>query len=128
MIYEEGRISEGTEIGKIHIAPQAIELIAKVSTMEVKGVAELSGGFTGEIKEFLGRNKNAVKGIKVEVGEEETAVDVSVIIKYGYMITEVAENIQENVKSSIEAMTNLRVVEVNVHINGIQFDDYEDKL
>lgn len=119
----ELRDYELTELGKIRIAPQVIEVISKLSTLEIEGVSSLSGRLTGELAGILGRNKHTTNGIKVEVGEKETAVDVSVVLKYGYSIPETAEKIQDNVKYAIESMTNLRVVEVNVHVNGVQFED-----
>jgi len=112
-----------TVLGKIKIAPQVIEVITKLSALEVSGVADLSGGFTDEIVDFLGRGKGSAKGIKVEIGEKETAIDISVVIKYGYNIPELALSIQENVKYAVETMTALDVKEVNVHINGIKFDE-----
>ncbi|AIQ30993.1 MULTISPECIES: Asp23/Gls24 family envelope stress response protein [Paenibacillus] len=111
---------ERTEIGEIQIAPEVIEVIAGLATVEVKGVAGMSGGFAGGIVELLGR-KNLSKGVKVEVGQREAAVDVSVIIEYGNRLPEVAAEIQRNVKRSIETMTGLTVVEVNVHIHDVQF-------
>lgn len=48
-------------------------------------------------------------------------MDVSVIIEYGNRLPEVAAEIQRNVKRSIETMTGLTVVEVNVHIHDVQF-------
>ncbi|WP_151734345.1 Asp23/Gls24 family envelope stress response protein ['Paenibacillus yunnanensis' Narsing Rao et al. 2020] len=111
---------ERTEIGEIQIAPEVIEVIAGLATVEVKGVAGMSGGFAGGIVELLGR-KNLSKGVKVEVGQREAAVDVSVIIEYGYRLPEVAAEIQRNVKRSIETMTGLTVVEVNVQIHDVQF-------
>ncbi|WP_342561978.1 Asp23/Gls24 family envelope stress response protein [Paenibacillus sp. FSL R7-0345] len=111
---------ERTEIGEIQIAPEVIEVIAGLATVEVRGVAGMSGGFAGGIVELLGR-KNLSKGVKVEVGQREAAVDVSVIIEYGNRIPEVAGEIQRNVKRSIETMTGLTVVEVNVHVHDVQF-------
>ena len=73
------------------------------------------------ITEMLGK-KNLTKGIKVEVGQEEAAVDVSVSIRYGYKIKEVCETIQNAVKSAIENMTGLRVVEVNVFVQSVVFE------
>ncbi|MFB5759524.1 Asp23/Gls24 family envelope stress response protein [Paenibacillus medicaginis] len=115
---------ERTEIGEIQIAPEVIEVIAGLATVEVKGVAGMSGGFAGGFAELLGR-KNLSKGVKVEVGQREAAVDVSVIIEYGNRLPEVASLIQHNVKRSIENMTGLSVVEVNVHIHDVQFKNAE---
>lgn len=115
---------ERTDLGNIQIAPEVIEVIAGLATIEVEGVAGMSGGFAGGIAELLGR-KNLSKGVKVEVGQREAAVDVSIIVVYGTKIPEVATNIQNNVKRSIEMMTGLHVVEVNVHVHDVHFKTAE---
>lgn len=117
---------ERTEIGQIQIAPEVIEVIAGLATIEVRGVAGMSGGFAGGIAELLGR-KNLSKGVTVEVGQREAAVDVSVIVEYGHRLPEVASEIQRNVKRSIENMTGLTVVEVNVHIHDVHFAKSAEK-
>ncbi|MBJ6364238.1 Asp23/Gls24 family envelope stress response protein [Paenibacillus sp. GCM10012307] len=115
---------EKTDMGTIQIAPEVIEVIAGLATIEVQGVAGMSGGLAGGIAELLGR-KNLSKGVKVEVGQREAAVDVSIIVEYGNRIPEVAAEIQRNVKRSIEMMTGLHVVEVNVHIHDVHFKSSE---
>jgi Uncharacterized protein conserved in bacteria len=115
---------EKTEMGTIQIAPEVIGVIAGLATVEVDGVAGMSGGFAGGIAELLGR-KNLTKGVKVEVGQREAAVDVSIIVEYGIKIPEIASEIQQNVKRSIETMTGLHVVEVNVHIHDVHFKTAE---
>lgn len=117
---------ERTDIGQIQIAPEVIEVIAGLATVEVQGVAGMSGGFAGGIVELLGR-KNLSKGVTVEVGQREAAVDVSVIVEYGHRLPEVAGEIQRNVKRSIENMTGLTVVEVNVHIHDVHFVKSSEK-
>ena len=111
---------EKTDMGSIQIAPEVIEVIAGLATVEINGVAGMSGGFAGGIAELLGK-KNLSKGVKVEVGQRQAAVDVSIIIEYGFKIPEVAHEIQRNVKRAIESMTGLDVVEVNVHIHDVHF-------
>lgn len=113
-----------TDLGSIQIAPEVIEIIAGMATVETAGVAGMSGGFVGGITELLGR-KNLSKGVKVEVGQKETAIDVSIVIEYGYRIPEVSSNVQENVKEAVQSMTGLEVVEVNVHIHDVQFKTNE---
>ncbi|MFS0722757.1 Asp23/Gls24 family envelope stress response protein [Paenibacillus sp. 1P07SE] len=111
---------EKTDMGTIQIAPEVIEVIAGLATIEVPGVAGMSGGFAGGIAELLGR-KNLSKGVKVEVGQREAAIDVSIIVEYGNRIPDIASEIQQSVKRSIETMTGLLVVEVNVHIHDVHF-------
>ena len=59
------------------------------------------------------------KGIKVDVGEKETKIDVNIIVEYGTRIPDVAYEIQTKVKKAVETMTGLKVVEVNVHVQGV---------
>jgi len=113
-----------TLMGTIEIAPEVIEVIAGLATVEVDGVAGMSGGISSGIGELLGR-KNLSKGVKVEVGQREAAVDVSIIVQYGRRIPEISAEIQRNVKRSIETMTGLSVVEVNVHIHDVHFKTAE---
>ncbi|UUZ94314.1 Asp23/Gls24 family envelope stress response protein [Paenibacillus sp. P25] len=111
---------EKTDMGTIQIAPEVIEIIAGMATMEVPGVAGMSGGFAGGIAELLGR-KNMSKGVKVEVGQREAAIDVSIVIEFGTRIPEVANAVQQNVKNAIEGMTGLSVMQVNVHVHDVIF-------
>jgi len=115
---------ESGDSGKIRIADEVVGIIAGLAATEVAGVAGMSGGLGGGIAEILGR-KNLSKGVKVEVGEREAAIDLFVIVEYGVRIPEVANNIQENVKRGIESMTGLAVVEVNVHVQGVDFANPE---
>lgn len=110
-----------TDMGNIRIANEVIEIIAGLAATEVVGVAGMSGGVAGGIAELLGR-KNLSKGVKVEVGQKQCAVDVSIVADYGVRIPEVAGEIQDNVKRAIESMTGLEVVEVNVHVLGVTFN------
>lgn len=110
------------ESGSIRIADEVVGIIAGLAATEVAGVSGMSGGIAGGIAEMLGK-KNFSKGVKVEVGEKETAVDLFVIVDYGVRIPDVAQEIQEKVKKAIENMTGLAVLEVNVHIQGVNFPD-----
>jgi len=109
------------EIGTIKITDEVVAIIAGIAAMEVPGVSSMSGGIAGGIAEALGR-KNLSKGVKVEVGEKEAAIDLYIIVEYGYRIPEVAWNIQERVKNAVEDMTGLSVVEVNIHIQGVNIE------
>ena len=105
--------------GTIKIADEVVSIIAGLATIEVTGIAGMSGGFVGGIAEILGK-RNLSKGVKVAVGESETAIDLYIITDYGVSIPDVAKQVQKNVKVAIENMTGLDVVQVNVHIQGIK--------
>jgi len=113
-----------SQIGSIRIADEVVAIIAGLAATEVKGVAGMSGGLAGGIAEMLGR-KNLSKGVKVQVGEKEAAIDLYVVIEYGTNIPEISTEVQKNVKRAIENMTGLTVVEVNVHVQGVIFSNME---
>lgn len=115
---------EKTGLGSIKIADEVVKIIAGLAATEVPGVVGMSSGVVGGIAEMLGR-KNMSKGVKVEVGEREAAVDMFVVVEYGTRIPDVAAKIQENVKKAIENMTGLLVVEVNVNVQGVAFAQEE---
>ena len=60
-----------------------------------------------------------VEKLEVEAGEKETKIDVNIIVEYGARIPDVAFEIQNRVKKAVEGMTGLKVVEVNVHVQGV---------
>ena len=109
-------------LGTIRIADEVVSIIAGLAATEVEGVAGMSGGIAGGIAEILVR-KNFSKGVKVEVGEKEAAIDLYIIVKYGVRIPDIALNVQEAVKAAIENMTGLSTVEVNVHVQGVGFPE-----
>lgn len=119
-------ISPESGAGGVKIADEVVAIIAGIAATEVKGVAGMSGGIVGGITEFVGK-KNPSKGVKVEVGEKEAAVDLFVIVEFGVRIPEVAHEIQRNVKKAIEMMTGLSVVEINVHVQGVSFPNERDE-
>lgn len=108
--------------GTVTFASEVIATIAGLAAADIPGVASMSGGLADGMGELIGR-KNLSKGIKVEVGQEEVAVDIAIVAEYGRPITQVAEQIQSSVKKAIETMTGLKVVEVNVAVTGIKFKD-----
>lgn len=107
--------------GKVSFANDVVATIAGLAASEVAGVAGMSGGVADGFADLLGR-KNLTKGIKVEVGNEEAAVDVFVVVTYGSKIHEVALNVQSAVTKAIETMTGLHVIEVNVYVQGVIFE------
>lgn len=126
MAEEKDLVKSDAGLGAIKIAEEVVSIIAGLAATEIDGIAGMSGGVVGGIAEMLGR-KNFSKGVKVEVGEREAAVDLFIIVKYGARIPDVALAAQENIKRAIETMTGLSVVEVNVHVQGVSFPEDENK-
>ncbi|BFH67835.1 MAG: Asp23/Gls24 family envelope stress response protein [Paenibacillus dendritiformis] len=113
-----------THEGNIRISDDVVATIAGLAALETPGVAAMSGGLSeGWAKRLSGRNVQ--KGVSVEVGQVEAAIDLRVIIMYGMPIQEVCRQLQMNVREAVQNMTGLNVVEVNVKVEGVAFKDEE---
>ena len=111
-----------TENEGIQISSDVVAVIAGVAVSEVQGVSGMSGGFAGGITEVLSGKKNLAKGIKVDIEGDIAKIDVNIIVEYGSRIPDVAFEIQNRVKKSVENMTGLKVEEVNLHVQGVNTD------
>lgn len=104
--------------GQVRIADDVVAVIAGIAATETDGIAGMSGGVTeGFTRRVTG--KNVTRGVSVEVGELEAAIDLRVIVQYGAKIHEVSRQLQHNVKQAVESMTGLNVIEVNVKVEGV---------
>lgn len=108
------------EVGSITYANEVIAIIAGMAMNEVEGVVGAPNA--GGIADLFGRNKPETRGVKVEVGTEETSVDLTLTVEYGQPILKVCTEVQENVRKAIETMTGLHVLLVDVHVAGISFE------
>lgn len=106
---------------KVKIANEVIATIAGIAASEVQDVTSMSGGMADGIASILGR-KNLTKGVKVEIGEETAAIEISVVVEYGCKIHEVAREVQKRVREAVEVMTGLSVVEVAINVLGVNMD------
>ncbi|GKS12638.1 alkaline-shock protein [Paenibacillus chitinolyticus] len=115
---------EEIQTGNIRISDDVVATIAGLAALETPGIAAMSGGISeGFAKRLSG--KNVQRGVSVEVGQVEAAVDLRVIILYGSKIQDVCRELQLNVREAVENMTGLRIVEVNVKVEGVSFKEDE---
>ncbi|MBE7065325.1 MAG: Asp23/Gls24 family envelope stress response protein [Ruminococcaceae bacterium] len=121
-IGEHGAAGDASDDENLRITDESIAIVAGVAATEVESVARMSVGIAGGIAEALGRH-NPAKGVKVEMIEDEAVIDLYVIVNYGSRISDIAWEIQEHVKDSVEKLTGVVVSAVNIHIQGIEFGD-----
>mgnify|MGYP000758299124 FL=1 len=116
---EENMVNEEVKkSGSINISNDVVSIVASLAASSVKGVSGMVSSISGGIAELLGK-KNMSKGVKVSVSDKDVTLDLSIIVEYGAKIPDVAWEIQEKVKSEVEAMTGLTVVAVNVSVEGV---------
>jgi uncharacterized alkaline shock family protein YloU len=113
---------EEINVGTIRISDDVVATIAGLAATDTPGIAAMSGGISeGLARRLSGKQVN--KGVTVEVGETEAAIDLRVIVNYGVKIHEVCRDLQYNVRDAVQNMTGLTVVEVNVKVEGVAFPE-----
>ncbi|MEW1724410.1 Asp23/Gls24 family envelope stress response protein [Streptomyces sp. NPDC093109] len=118
--------------GRTTIADGVVEKIAGLAARDVLGVHALGSGISrtfGAVRDRVpggGSGKSVSRGVKAEVGEVQTALDLEIVVDYGVSITEVAAAVRENVIAAVERMTGLEVVEVNIAVSDVKLPDEED--
>ncbi|MDV2580949.1 Asp23/Gls24 family envelope stress response protein [Alkalibacillus haloalkaliphilus] len=115
-------VSEDNSLGRVEIAPEVIEVIAGIAANEVSGVANMRGNIASNVTERLGKKKHG-KGVKVELTEEGIEIDVYTVLDYGVSIPKVCEKIQDNIRTTLKNMTALEIIEINVHVVGVQIEE-----
>lgn len=114
-------IREDENIGSVKVTEEVTAIIAGLAATEVKGVSSMGGGVTKDLISRLGA-KNLRSGVKVDVLEGVVTVDLALNIEYGYSIVDVSRQVQEKVKTAIESMTGMEVLDVNVRVADVAVD------
>ncbi|WP_409341104.1 Asp23/Gls24 family envelope stress response protein [Paenibacillus sp. MBLB4367] len=117
-------MSEQLQTGLIRISDDVVATIAGLAALDTPGIAGMSGGISEGLAKRLS-GKNVQKGVSVEVGQLEAAINLRVIVHYGSQIQDVCQALQLNVREAIENMTGLNVIEVNVKVEGVAFREEE---
>ena len=115
-------MTEELQTGVIRISDDVVATIAGLAALETPGIAAMSGGISEGLAKRLS-GKNVQKGVSVEVGQLEAAIDLRIIVHYGIPIQEVSRQLQLNVREAVSNMTGLQVVEVNVKVEGVAFKE-----
>jgi uncharacterized alkaline shock family protein YloU len=118
--------------GRTSIADTVVVKIAGRAAREIPGVHDMGGGLSrtlGAVRDRVpGGRPHIGRGVKVEVGERQAAVDVELVVEYGVPVPDVARDVRENVISAVERITGLEVVEVNIAVTDVHLpgDDGDD--
>ena len=111
------------QFGDVHISEEVLEMLAGAAALEVEGVTGLAGG---KVSEQIWGRKKLSKGITILWESDQITIDISIQIRYGSIIPEVAKKVQEAVVASVEATSGLKVAEVNVRVGGVTFPKAEE--
>ena len=116
-----------TPHGDTTIEETVVQKLAGMATREVPGVYAMGNAarraFSSMTERIPGSQTNVSNGVSVEKGERQAAIDVSIVVEYGYSIVEVSQSIRRNVIRSVENATGLEVLEVNVNVTDVHLPD-----
>ncbi|MFF0555313.1 Asp23/Gls24 family envelope stress response protein [Streptomyces sp. NPDC020472] len=120
--------------GRTTIADGVVEKIAGLAARDVDGVHAMGSGLSrtfGAVRDRVpgtgGGKSSVTRGVKAEVGEVQTALDLEIVVDYGVSIADVAGDVRENVIAAVERMTGLEVVEVNIAVSDVKLPEDEEE-
>ena len=118
--------------GNTTVSDAVVAKVAGVAAQEVEKV-QMGGGATAAVGGFLGSvtgsaGAGLTRGVSVEVGAEEAAVDLTLAIEYGAQIPQTAQAVRRNVINRVEALTGLRVTEVNITVTDVPLPEERPML
>jgi uncharacterized alkaline shock family protein YloU len=123
---DSGERYRTTELGLVKINNDAITAIASTAAMEVRGVCKIGRGLGKTIYELLMR-RGSKKGVKIYAVENEIRLILYITVEYGVDIPRIADEVQENVKSTVERMTGLVVSGIDVIVEGVRSPQFLEK-
>ena len=105
-------------LGSVQIANDVVAIIAGLAATEVDGITAMAGNISNELMSKVGY-RSLTKGVKVDIDNGQVQVELSLRMDYGHNIPSTCAKVQDRVKTTIENMTGLEVVNVNVRIAGV---------
>ncbi|WFR83796.1 Asp23/Gls24 family envelope stress response protein [Arthrobacter sp. Y-9] len=119
-----------TDHGKTTIEDRVVQKIASIAAREVPGVYAMGNAarrtFNSIAERIPGASANTAGGVNVEKGEQQAAIDVTIVVEYGFSIVEVSQDIRANIISAVERATGLEVIEVNVDVSDVHLPEDDD--
>ena len=115
------------ELGNVTVSKEVVAVIAALETTEIRGVVAITSGYRGKSPNILSR-KDLAKGVEVWMKSGEVAITIPIVTAYEVGIFKVAEEVQYKVKNAICSMTGLKVLKVNVNVQGIKFKEETKKI
>ena len=111
-----------SKIGKIHIADEVLAVISGTAASEVEGViAGANPSHSGDMSARLAK-RNFARGVKVTIEDGKVKVDITIIVKYGYKIHQVATQVQSRISTALDTMVGMQTSEVNVNVANLRFE------
>ncbi len=112
--------------GVVKISDEVVSVIAGIAAQEIDGILDGQVGVASNLTNIFKGKKNTAKASKVTLEEDRAIIDMNISVEYGKKIMDVAAQVQDNVKKTVEAMTGLNVEAVNVYVQNIYLPKKEE--
>ncbi|AFT81766.1 Asp23/Gls24 family envelope stress response protein [Leuconostoc carnosum] len=106
--------------GELTFNDKVIQKVVGYAIENVSGLLGVDGGFIANIKNKIVNSDNPVEGIEVEVGKEQVAVDLNIIMEFGHNAHDIYKALTTVIAKKIDETTSLKLVELNVEVIDIQ--------
>ena len=116
---ESDKLQQETR-GELTFNDKVIQKIVGYAIENVSGLLGVDGGFVANIKNRIVNSDNPVDGIDVEVGKEQVAVDLNIIMEYGHNAHDIYKQLSTVIAKQVKETTSLVLVELNVEVVDIQ--------
>ena len=126
-MFNNGDVYEKNENGKVYCGKNIMLSIINLAAKEISGVASLCPNFGGSKLGRLLNSNNYFEGVKLLYHKDGLIVDVYINVYSNYNVADVACRVQENIKSGITSMTDIRPKEINIHVLGVEFNNNDKK-
>lgn len=108
-----------TELGKIVLAEELLANLAGQAAVECYGLVGMASVNVRDGLTELLKKENLARGVKIHFKDEKLIIDLFVMVGYGTRIPEVASNVMEKVRYTVETVTGIPVAKVNVKVQGV---------
>ena len=116
---EQAHLDDVLANSKLTFEDAVIAKIAGKTAQDIDGLLSMNGNFFSDIADRFRTDSDPTKGISVEVGEKQVAIDMNSILEYDRNARDVVERLTSAVTEAVESMTGLSVVEVNSHVSDV---------
>ena len=113
-------------LGTVTVSKEVVAVIAALETIKIRGVVGITSGYRSKSTNVLSR-KDLDKGVEVWMKPEEATITIPIITAYEVGIFKVAEEVQRRVKDAVCSMTGLKILGVNVNVQGVKFKEETNK-
>ena len=124
----ENEQAANVETASLTFEEKVLQTIVGVALASIDGLISADGKFFSSMTEDLADQSNVTSGIEVEVGKEQVAIDLEVIVAYGKDIPRLFAQIQEIVLQEVSRLTALEVKEINIRIVDVVKQETIEKI